>query len=144
MKKLVLFMVVLLASVVAEAQNYFPGYGCFVEQGSAQCSNSVLPCGTDVSLPYLYFGATVGNLCERLITTQNTAFSCNDSLAACVSQKSEVQTTLSDVAGRFNECQGLYNGLVPKYNSLVATSTKNTALIRKLRKACGSACKKIK
>ncbi len=47
-------------------------------------------------------------------------------------------------ANNYNSLLASNNSLVTDYNNLVTPYNKNLALIKKLRKACGAKCKKIK
>lgn len=88
--------------------------------------------------PTLYYGETVA----ALIKSDTIA---NNELSAChVNFNNLYNACESAGTAQINQ----YNELVGKYNGLLDTSAnatkKSASLVKKLRKACGNACKKIK
>lgn len=117
MKKL-LFALLLLPAI-SNAQSYT--YGCFVENGSIYCSTGEITCGTFGNVAS--FGPTVGSLCNQYILALGELVT--------ETQRADINYNayLTAEAGRLD---------------WIAFANKKVALIKRLRKACGSKCKLIK
>ena len=128
MKKLLLALC--LIPSVSFAQVFYPTYGCFVEPYQANCSQHTVNCQASPQTNLLWFGSTVGTLCDNYISCASDWYAEKEGRASCLTG---YDTLLSQ-----------YNSLVNKYNALVKPYNKNLALIKKLRAACGTKCKRIK
>ena len=121
MKKLLLALC--LIPSVSFAQVFYPTYGCFVEPYQANCSQHTVNCQASSQTNLLWFGSTVGTLCDQYISCAQDWYNEKNAHTACY--------------GEYETLRGKYNSLVNPYN-------KNLALIKKLRAACGAKCKRIK
>lgn len=107
-----------------KAQSFTPSLGCFVDFTNPNvCSNLDIICGTNYNSNYLSGGYTIAQLCDKY----------NVASALASSNYEASQSYLA----QYNSLVGTHNGLVTNYNSQLK-------LIKKLRKACGTKCKKIK
>lgn len=107
--------------------------GCYVDfRFLNTCFEGDVSCAlrNDLSEERFFHGTAVGNLCYKYSITLTN-------LSSCDSAYSDSQANLAS-------CNGGYNSLVATHNTLVANYNSQLKLIKKLRKACGTKCKKIK
>ncbi len=124
--------------------------GCYTDN-LYNCSTARLTCGVDKPSNYIIFGYTIGDLCARLVD-RNADF---DALI------SDYNGLVSNYNGCNKEAQArlqVINNLSAQLGDCGSTVASNSATINsannylkqlfdmesKLRKACGSKCKKIK
>jgi hypothetical protein len=105
----------------------------------------------DICEEGLAYQKAYGDLSSLNSTIKNTLNSCDAALNSCKgafnSCDNAYKLLLADrnkIASDQNLCSSQYNNLLSPYNTLVSRSKSDSTLIKKLRKACGSKCKKIK
>lgn len=117
----------------ANAQVYYPGYGCFVVQGtsgSGICAVGTITCSSDYNLNVAYFGQPVAGLCAQVWDYYGSATECN--------------TLLNQGNASLTECSNRFNVTEANRQEWIKYGTAQAALVKKLRRACGTKCKKIK
>lgn len=121
-------------------------------------ASASLPCGcfsTDsdptrcyigVERPYYYSTDAMNNLCygSAISALQRDMVDCSAHANFLKSSLDSCQSDFYSIVGSRDQYYANYNTCVGKYNSLVGGYNKNLALIKKLRAACGSKCKRIK
>lgn len=119
MKKIILGLALLVTSTANAAT-----LGCFIEPLGSSCSTSRIACNVEnPNINYINFGFTVGELCNAYVSTWYS-----------------LQSKQSESQGYYNSYATCSTGLSAAGNAL----ENQRRLVSRLRKACGSKCKKIK
>lgn len=121
MKKLLLVLILFPDIVLADALT--PTFGCFIENNSFYCAQGTITCGADPVQNAFDFGMTAADLCTRLnAATDSNTHNYNG----------------------WNSCITMYNSTESSRQEWIAYGTRQAALIKKLRRACGTRCRGIK
>jgi len=105
-------------------------FGCFIRNYQNYCSSETVVCSESSYLNSVDFGPTVGKLCDQFLTAASLAVEINRDLSSCRDAYAaiSVDKDLETARANANYSAGLYQ----------------LALVNKLRRACGSKCKRIK
>lgn len=156
MKKILALLLVSMFASVAKAEQ-IPD-GCYVADyyRTDPCYNSPSAlfewtAFTDRSIGVAKYGPVVETIIFRSSSFENSLNSCNSSYNNLLADRNSISAQLGSCNSNYNNLLADRNSIaaqqstcVTDYNNLVAPYNKNLALIKKLRKACGSKCKKIK
>lgn len=148
MKKLLLGLML----VPAVSFAYLPT-GCYVQDGSSFCySLSFLATDCDqANMNSFNYGSYISSACSYVNFVEGQFLSCSDTLLACDKGFTDTKAQRDDCVIKYSNLSSEYISLesnrqewIAFSNSQKATLGKNAALVKKLRKACGTKCKKIK
>ncbi len=127
MKKMIVLLFALIFTSTAHAQSV----GCFVSYNSfPNCDTSQFECSVNNAANYNLYGTMIGRICD-------TYLFCLDSLT-------RTQRDFDALAGINATNNQLANNNYNAYLACNSSLSKTNSLAKRLRKACGSKCRRIK
>jgi hypothetical protein len=113
--------------------------GCYVSfSNPSQCvQTGHFYCGANWTDNFIAFGFPIAELCQDYLDSYNTLLNCNAYFDEAIAQRN----TALDERDALSSALSDANALISKTSFQLG---KSAALAKKLRKACGSKCKKIK
>jgi hypothetical protein len=106
--------------------------GCFVADGSGYCYSGYFS-GSDcdqLNMTSYFFGNYVSSMCQYVNTAEGFITACAQELSSCDSNK--------------NACLATAAAIEQNRQEWMAYAQRRDALIKRLNKACGSKCRRIK
>lgn len=140
MKSLFVFFVLLPSIALGQTLGcYVLNTNCYAgTSGSCQVQCSTMPiyCSSNYALVQMQYGLSIANLCEDYYEAKADVLACQISTVGL-----SVYNTLVD---KHNALVDQFNTLSTAYDGLVTINASSRGLIKRLRRKCGKACKRIK
>ena len=149
MKKLVVVLLLVSLSRVA----YAVPTGCFKSDYMVSCYYGYFYASDcdQYNMSSYNFGTYINSMCDYVNSVESTGAACIDTLAAVVAQRDTAQSTgatclntLAAVATQRDKAAALVASTDQNRQEWIAYAGGRDKLIKKLYKACGSKCKRIK
>jgi hypothetical protein len=120
--------------------------GCFVTDGTNFCyAGSFLASDCDQwNMTPFNFGNYVASMCSYVNSTENLFSVCDTTLKSCDSAFNAALARQSACVADKNTCEAMAAGIERNRQEWIAYANGRNLLLKKLYKACGSKCRRIK